>query len=337
MINQGNNDLLSRVKFTDISTEVGVLDFYESMTTVPKVCSALTVIFDEVMEEFKPSNNRELVALHTIFIEKANVEFKKTVAFCDENMKEYQGSNFVENDMIMSSPDKLMFLIKDMIAHLSTGFKRTLNPFLVSKMDLTTVTHFQFPEIAKLTMMGSTQSKLDVNFTRNFIETQLQSSAAPQARFFPKLREDDRRVNVPPMLLVFCNLLEVLRLRESLVVALSESSALQDIFSHLKDLANKSSLRTLSQLPLPYQPVDGFTRDHINFFDDGSLSSKDIDLAINEFDPTLRSNINFMNSESLQCLVLDSGVQELRAVLHYQLMQKQLLLVTVKANSMMMK
>ena len=142
MINQGNNDLLSRVKFTDISTEVGVLDFYESMTTVPKVCSALTVIFDEVMDEFKPSNNRELVALHTIFIEKAYVEFKKTVAFCDEDMKEYQGSNFVENDMIMSSPDKLMFLIKDMIAHLSTGFKRTLNPFLVSKMDLTTVAHF---------------------------------------------------------------------------------------------------------------------------------------------------------------------------------------------------
>ena len=61
------------------------------------------------------------------------------------------------------------------------------------------------------------------------------------------------------MLLVFCNLLEVLRLRESLVVALSESSALQDIFNQLKELANKSSLRTQSQLPLPYQPVDGFT------------------------------------------------------------------------------
>ena len=66
-----------------------MLDFYESMTTVPKVCSALTVIFEEVMEEFKPSNNRELVALHTIFIEKAYVEFKKTVAFCDEDLKEY--------------------------------------------------------------------------------------------------------------------------------------------------------------------------------------------------------------------------------------------------------
>lgn len=57
--------------------------------------------------------------------------------------------------------------------------------------------------------------------------------------FFPKLKEDDRRVNVPPMLLIFCNLVEVMRLRESLILTLTETMALQDIYIELKDLANK--------------------------------------------------------------------------------------------------
>lgn len=43
----------------------------------------------------------------------------------------------------------------------------------------------------------------------------------------------------------------------------------------------------------------GFSRDQINFYEDGSLTDQDIDLAINEFDPTLRANLNFMNSESV--------------------------------------
>lgn len=35
-------DSLSRVKFTHFSNEVGVLDFYESLTVVPKVISAVS-------------------------------------------------------------------------------------------------------------------------------------------------------------------------------------------------------------------------------------------------------------------------------------------------------
>jgi len=32
---------LSRVKFTDFSNEIGVLDFYESLTAIPKVTAAI--------------------------------------------------------------------------------------------------------------------------------------------------------------------------------------------------------------------------------------------------------------------------------------------------------
>ena len=75
----------------------------------------------------------------------------------------------------------------------------------------------------------------------------------------------------------------------------------------------------------------------MNFVEHGSLTDVDIDLAINEYDPNLRSNLNFMNAESVQCLVLDNGLMELRAATHYQLMQKQLLLVAVRTNMKVME
>lgn len=40
-----SNDSLSKVKFTDYSNEIGVLDFYESLTIIPKVYSALNIVF----------------------------------------------------------------------------------------------------------------------------------------------------------------------------------------------------------------------------------------------------------------------------------------------------
>ena len=66
--------------------------------------------------------------------------------------------------------------------------------------------------------------------------------------------------------------------------------------------------------------------------EDGSLTEVDIDLAVNEYDPNLRSNLNFMNSESFQCLVLDNGLAELRAAAHYQIMHKHILTVAVRTN-----
>ena len=149
----------------------------------------------------------------------------------------------------MQSPDKITFLIKDMVGHITRTYKKNINPFFVSKLDLYTIHHFAFPDIAKSTMQNAKLGRLDVNFSRDFIETQLQSGGA-QARFFPKLREDDRRVNVPPMLLVFCNLVEVMRLREYLILNVTETVALQDIYNDLKEQANRSNFRLVSQIPL---------------------------------------------------------------------------------------
>lgn len=130
-----------------------------------------------------------------------------------------------------------------MVAHISRTYKKNINPFYITKLDLLTVNHFTFPETPYKSMLKA--HKLDVNFNRNFIETQLKTSGA-QAIFFPKLREDDRRVNVPPMLILFCNLVEVMRLRERLIADVSESKILSEVFDTLKDLANKGGSKQLA-------------------------------------------------------------------------------------------
>jgi hypothetical protein len=70
----------------------------------------------------------------------------------------------------MSSPDKLMFMIKDMVAHLSRTFKKNLNPFFAAKLDLYSVHYFPFPEINKNEFEKEKEMKQDIGFTRNFIE-----------------------------------------------------------------------------------------------------------------------------------------------------------------------
>ena len=50
----------------------------------------------------------------------------------------------------------------------------------------------------------------------------------------------------------------------------------------------------------------------------------------------LKSNINFRNPDGVKMLVCTSGLEELRGVLHYQLMHKQLLIIGVRMNQLML-
>ena len=55
----------------------------------------------------------------------------------------------------------------------------------------------------------------------------------------------------------------------------------------------------------------------VNFVDDGPAKSIDFDLAISEFDQMLKSNLNFRNPDAFKMLICNSGLEELRAILHY--------------------
>jgi hypothetical protein len=70
----------------------------------------------------------------------------------------------------------------------------------------------------------------------------------------------------------------------------------------------------------------------IDFVEDGPASKKTIGLAINEFDPTMASNINFKHPDCIKLLTTDSGLEEMRTLVHYQIMHKQALIVAIRTN-----
>jgi hypothetical protein len=73
-------------------------------------------------------------------------------------------------------------------------------------------------------------------------------------------------------------------------------------------------------------------KNYINFVDEGPASGVEIGVAINEFDPTLRSHINFTDPDSFKMMISPMGLEELRLVLFYQLMHLHTMIITTKIN-----
>jgi len=59
-------------------------------------------------------------------------------------------------------------------------------------------------------------------------------------------------------------------------------------------------------------------------------------LAVSEFDPALLSNMNFRNPDSFKLNILTAGLEEVRAILQYQLLQKHLLIVATRLNNLIL-
>lgn len=55
----------------------------------------------------------------------------------------------MEDDAIVGNADKLTFHVKDVMSNLTAAKKETINPFLIGKLDIDTVAHFDFPSINK--------------------------------------------------------------------------------------------------------------------------------------------------------------------------------------------
>lgn len=65
---------------------------------------------------------------------------------------------------------------------------------------------------------------------------------------------------------------------------------------------------------------------------DGIKLQDQLGLAFMEFDASLSAILDFKSESCIKTLFLDLGVQELRAILHYQVMQQHLLTIGVKTN-----
>lgn len=89
------------------------------------------------------------------------------------------------------------------------------------------------------------------------------------------------------------------------------------------------------------QPSNAFdtamiSGENANLVDKNDGTIVDVDLAFQEFDPSLKAPLDFRSESCIKALMTELGVEELRAIYRYQLMQKQLLTVAVIRNQALM-
>ena len=134
---------------------------------------------------------------------------------------------------------------------------------------------------------------------------------------------NQRNIEVPSLLQVYCNMMELMRLRHEIILAVSECKALAKVYEKQIQACRKSDAKVELPDSISFEQLeqqDDDVGDLINYLDDGPAHQINLGLDIREYDPTLLSNLNFRAPDSFKLCITTSGLEEVRAVLRYQLM-----------------
>ena len=117
------------------------------------------------------------------------------------------------------------------------------------------------------------------------------------------------------MMVMCCNLIEVIRLRRELIKLVYECDQLGQTHEYLQRLAQKSE--RLVGAPTKSFDTSSVSGSYTNYVDYNDGSTLNNDLAFIEFDPSLKASLNFGSDCCIKALLTDLGVEELRAVVRY--------------------
>lgn len=117
-------------------------------------------------------------------------------------------------------------------------------------------------------------------------------------------------------------MMELHRMRSEIIMAAAESQILGKVYLAQLEQVGTKNAKLLQAEGIPFDQHLPFDVDQnfVNFMDHGCAHNHQIDLAIKEFDPTLLSNFNFRNPDAFKLNVLTSGLEEVRAILQYQML-----------------
>lgn len=201
----------SKFKFTEHSEEVGVLDFYESLQTMPKAIACIEGVLKEVTEAHRPDNGQQATALEIASLKVLAKELKRVKAGEESAV---EGMHHLTDDFVVGNSDKMLFFTKELAASVNDP-KQAQNPFVMAKLDIDEVERFDFvPYMGYIEAVPQAPAKeaalpADINAqpiqNKNF------------GKFFAKLEARTEGLQVPSMLVLMCNSVEVLRLRSVLL------------------------------------------------------------------------------------------------------------------------
>lgn len=157
----------------------------------------------------------------------------------------------------------MQFLMRDLSSSLNSGEPKYINPFLIGKLDLETIKFFKFPSSRGLKARkygrkhtnddGKTDPYTDTKFftteeMANMIQMQAeqdkkQTEKDISADYFKVETQNSRRINSPKNLYLYCNLMELLRLRNVLLRLVSETKELEMIYHKQRKIVGRDAYK----------------------------------------------------------------------------------------------
>lgn len=330
---------------------MSIMDFYsDALTFVTKLQATIHQCKSELEDALRPHDNMMRSVLESAIFEHALLEFREMQQFMIGQKTEYKGRQYLEDESTVGSADKMLFHIKEFHSSFGSQSKLSQNPFLAAKLDNPSIKQFKFPPKLKksqnpyalkqdMLLEGKHVSIAiaEAKFTKNptsFMKHYIHGFEEELVQSRRVTTAEDRqalRIKPPNVLMMNCCTLEFLRLRTELILCLSECAILQNVYLDQVKHCGQNGYKPLYSEGLAFE--HGILQpNQLNFIDDGPASMLDIELAINEVDKTCASNLNFRNPDAFKMMTTRSGLEEIRLVLHYQMMQKQALIVATRIN-----
>ena len=130
------------------------------------------------------------------------------------------GVDYIEDDEILGNSDKMLFYSKELQSS-AEDESNAHNPFVMGKLDMESIKNFNF---------DSYQGYIDTiadggkdNKDKDEAKRKMKINKKNFGRFFPKLKEHSSLIHMPSMLVLSCNIIEILRLRSTLIMTLEQA------------------------------------------------------------------------------------------------------------------
>jgi dTDP-4-dehydrorhamnose 3,5-epimerase len=134
----------------------------------------------------------------------------------------------LEDDSIVGNSDKMLFYAKEFAAS-GEDEQATHNPYVLTKLNLKTISNYSFEAFQKLLQENSSLADA-LNSQDDNLGKRRKIAQHHAYRFFPKLKARAQKIFIPSMLFLTCNSLEVLRLRQLLLQSIEQRLILEKVY-----------------------------------------------------------------------------------------------------------
>lgn len=255
------------------------------------------------------------------------------------------GQNYLEEDFYIGNSDKIVFTMKEFKAEMDpNNLYKSADPLVVSKLDMKSVKNYNFPRINMNDVRVALEDPTDLvskygtetandKIVRRMIDLAKSSAARQLLNKSDKIQDsidydddyehisvDDKTVRSPSMMRMACNMMEVIRLREELIQRVSECNILTKIYQQQFQQAGRSQ-KVMASDQIPFN-TSSILKDQINIVDSNHGKNKIFELPFMEYDAGLCINLDLKNESCIKALMTDLGLEELRGIVHYQIMHQ---------------